>query len=175
MSGQGFTGDSKDGPSLLHARRGLLPGADEREERQVMKHYLVVANRTLFSEQLVDEVRRRMSEGPCDFYVVVPASHPVQTWTWEEAQDRAAARHRLAMALIDLRLEGARVDGEVSDVRPRVAIADILRGRPIDHVILTTRPAGESSWLKHDLPAWIHTTVGLPVTHVVVEPGAIAV
>ena len=140
-----------------------------------MKHYLVVANRTLSSDQLLAEVRRRMDEDPCDFYVVVPASHPVATWTWEEAQDRAAARHRLALALIDLRLEGARVDGEVSDVRPRVAIADVLRVRPIDHVILATRPAGESRWLKHDLPAWVHDTFMLPVTHVVAERRAMAV
>jgi hypothetical protein len=140
-----------------------------------MKHYLVVANRTLSSEQLVDEVRRRIGEGPCDFYVVVPASHPIETWTWQEAQDRAAARHRLALALTDLRLEGARVDGEVSDVRPRVAIADVLRARPVDHVIVATRPSGESRWLKHDLPARIRSTFGLPVTHVVVERQAIAV
>src|SRR5436853_5378756 len=140
-----------------------------------MKHYLVVANRTLSSEQLFDEVRKRMSEGPCDFYFVVPASHPVETWTWEEAQDRAAARHRLAMALIDLRLEGAQADGEVSDVRPRVAIADVVRARPIDHVILATRPAGESRWLKHDLPERVRSTFGLPVTHLVVEPRAAAV
>ena len=63
----------------------------------------------------------------------------------------------------------------MSDVRPLVAIADVLRVRPFDHVIVVTRPSGESRWLKQDLPARVRSAFRLPVTHVVVERKAIAV
>ena len=136
-----------------------------------MKHYLVVANRTLLGDHLLDEVRRRMAEGPCDFHVVVPASHPQGTWTWTEAQDRSAARNRLALALIGLRMEGASVEGAIGDASPLGAIADQLRAQPVDEIILSTLPTGVSRWLRQDLPARVRARFGVPVTHVL-APGA---
>jgi hypothetical protein len=132
-----------------------------------VKHYLVVANQTLLGDHLLDEVRRCLAGGPCDFRVVVPASHPRGTWTWTEAQDRAAARSRLALALIGLRMEGASVEGEIGDASPLEAIADHLRACPVDEIILSTLPVGVSRWLRQDLPTRVRARFGMPVTHVV--------
>src|SRR5947208_1853640 len=132
-----------------------------------MKHYLVVANRTLLGDHLLDEVRRRLAEGPSQFHVLVPASHPRGTWTWTEAQDRSTARTRLALALSGLRMEGAEAEGQIGDARVLDAIADHVRCQPVDEIILSTLPAGMSRWMKQDLPTRARVRFGLPVTHVV--------
>ena len=38
-----------------------------------MRRILVVANRTLHDDYLLDAVRSRMTEGPCEFTLLVPA------------------------------------------------------------------------------------------------------
>jgi hypothetical protein len=38
-----------------------------------MRHILVVANQTLHEDYLLDAVRSRMAEGPCEFTLLVPA------------------------------------------------------------------------------------------------------
>ena len=43
-----------------------------------MRRYLVVANRTLQAAELRDELRKRVSEGPCSFFVIVPDTKAVQ-------------------------------------------------------------------------------------------------
>lgn len=40
----------------------------------MVRRYLVVANRTLQGEELAAAVRDRMAAGPCEFWVLVPAS-----------------------------------------------------------------------------------------------------
>jgi hypothetical protein len=132
-----------------------------------MTHYLIVANRTLASPDLLDEVRARMRAGACDFYVIVPASHPSRTLTWLEAADRAAAQERLDVTRLELRLEGAQVDGAIGDANPLDAVADVVAERPIDHVIVSTFPARWSRWLKQDLPRKVRASFNVPVTHVV--------
>ena len=43
-----------------------------------MRRYLVVANRTLQAAELRDELRKRVSEGPCSFFVIVPDTKAAQ-------------------------------------------------------------------------------------------------
>jgi hypothetical protein len=136
-----------------------------------MKHYLIVANQTLLGDHLLHEVRARLDDGPCDFFVLVPASHPRGTWTWTEANDRSEASTRLALALIALRMERAAVEGEIGDASPLEAIADHLRAHQVDEIILSTLPPGLSRWLKQDLPARVRARFAVSVTHVV-GPGA---
>ena len=132
-----------------------------------MKHYAIVANKTLPSEELVAEVQRCLAEEQCDFYVVVPASHPAGTLTWTESGDHADAERRLALVLKRLRATGIAVDGEIGDTNPMVAITDALAHRAIDHIIVSTLPTRLSRWLKQDLPHRVRQTFGVPVTHIV--------
>ena len=39
-----------------------------------MRQYLVVANQTLGGQELLDTIRDRMSHGPAEFWVLVPAT-----------------------------------------------------------------------------------------------------
>lgn len=137
-----------------------------------MRRYLVVANQTLGGKALAAAVRGCLAQGPCDFHIVVPATHPKDHLTWTEGRAQAIATRRLEAALREFRELGASVDGEVGDASPTLAIGDALRGRPYDEIILSTLPPGPSRWLRMDLPHRVERTYGLPLTHVVgdVEP-----
>lgn len=136
-----------------------------------MRRYLVVSNQTLSSEAFADKIRSCVAAGPCQFHVVVPATHASDHMTWTEGHDKAIAQGRLETVLALLATLGADADGEVGDARPIDAIRDALRGRPpFDEVILFTLPPGLSRWLHQDLPHRVRRELHLPVTHVVAEP-----
>lgn len=132
-----------------------------------MRRYLVVANRTLGGEHLLDAVRLRMHDGPSEFHVVVPASHPSSAWT--DGQVIAMAEKRLEEALKRFRDLGATVTGEVGDASPVRAIGDVLLREPVDEVILSTLPPGPSRWLRQDVVHRVQRNYDVPVTHIVAE------
>ena len=132
-----------------------------------MRRYLVVANQTLGGDHLLDEVRRRMAEGPASFHIVVPATSPADHAVWTEGEAQALAEKRLELALARFRDLGADADGEVGDADPIEAVRDCQWVQQYDEVILSTLPAGVSRWLKQDLPHRMERACGVPVTHVV--------
>jgi cell pole-organizing protein PopZ len=132
-----------------------------------MRRYLVVANRTLGGGHLLAKVRECLAAGPCQFHVLVPASHTAKDFTWTEGGDRAAAEARLAEAMARFRAAGAVVTGEVGDTNPMEAISDILRRESFDEIILSTLPPGVSRWLGQDLPTRVRKQHRLPVQHIV--------
>ena len=128
-----------------------------------MRHYLVVANQTLKQPELAEKIRACNDAGPCDFFLLVPATRvhgPVQ---WTPADANAVARRRLDGALERFRALGADVVGEVGDPSPVAAIGDVLRRRSFDTLILSTLPVGPSRWLRHDVPGRIQRLFNLPV------------
>ena len=134
-----------------------------------MKRVLIVANRTLCGEHLMDEVRRNMAEGECEFHVVVPASHP-GGGSWSEGGAQAAARERLDEVLPRLKALGATVSGEVGDPNPVLAVNDCVIANRYDEMIVSTLPAGASSWLHADAVHRLRRRFPkIPVTHVVQE------
>ena len=134
-----------------------------------MKRVLIVANRTLCGEHLMDEVRRHMSEGECEFHVVVPASHP-GGGSWSEGGAQAAARERLDEVLPRLEALGAKVTGEVGDPNPVLAVNDCVIANRYDEMIVSTLPPGASSWLHADAVHRLRRRFpNIPVTHVVQE------
>ncbi len=134
-----------------------------------MRHYLVVANQTLKQPELTEKIRACNDAGPCDFFLLVPATRvhgPVQ---WTPADAIAVARRRPDGALERSRALGADVVGEVGDPSPVAAIGDVLRRRSFDALILSTLPVGPSQWLRHDVPARIERLFNIPV-HLVTPP-----
>jgi hypothetical protein len=125
--------------------------------------YLVVANQTLGGDHLLDQVRDCLRDGPCRFHIVVPATHPLGSWT--EGAVRSAARQRLEVALDRFAKAGIEATGEVGDPSPILAVKDALLAGTYDVIILSTLPPGVSKWLKKDLPHRL-VTLGLPVIHV---------
>ena len=132
-----------------------------------MKRVLVVANRTLCEQHLLDELRRRRSEGAVQFHFLVPASHPHGSWT--DGQAEAQARARLAEVLDTTATGGIGATGEIGDANPVYAVGDVLRRETFDEIIVSTLPAGTSRWLGQNVVHRIRTRFGRPVTHVLAE------
>jgi hypothetical protein len=133
-----------------------------------MRRYLVVANRTLGGQHLLDAVRERMQDGECTFHVVVPASHPSSAWS--EGQVVAMAKDRLDDALARFGEIGATATGEVGDASPVRAIGDVLLREPVDEIILSTLPSGPSRWLRQDVVHRVQRNYDVPVVHIVAQP-----
>ncbi|HEV8682044.1 MAG TPA: hypothetical protein VGS09_04600 [Actinomycetota bacterium] len=140
------------------------------EEVVSLRRYLVVANQTLGGEHLIQKVKELMTEGPCRFHVLVPATAPKEYAVYTEGQAEAIAQKRLDDGLARFRDLGVETNGEVGDPSPFEAIADVLRDEEFDAIILSTLPAGASRWLKQDLHHRVERSFGLPVTHIVGEP-----
>jgi hypothetical protein len=154
-----------------------------------MRRYLVVANQTLQAAELRDELRERISAGPCSFFVVVPDTKAAQydpvaagdtlpqpgMWWWatyyarpatdEEAS--AQARERLGLMLDGLTALGVPAEGDLVSSDPLAAIATVCPGRQFDEIIVTTLPRPVSRWLKADLPHQARRRFGLPVTTII--------
>ncbi len=134
-----------------------------------MKSYLIVANQTLTSQSLADEITARLADGPLRAHVVVPLSPVGGRLTWDEDESRTVAQDRLDDVVKRLRDMGAEADGEVGDRDPVMAVRDALRGREVDEIIVSTLPKGLSRWLGEDVPSRLRNLVAVPVT-VVTQP-----
>jgi hypothetical protein len=154
-----------------------------------MDRYLVVANQTLQAQELREELRRRISAGPCSFFVIVPATSaahydPVAAgsvlpqpgmWWWakyyarpvtdEEAAEQA--RKRLGRMLADLASMGVSAEGDIGSSSPLQAIEQACAGHQFDEIIVTTLPARVSRWLRADLPHQVERRLKLPVTTII--------
>lgn len=131
-----------------------------------MRRYLVVANQTLLGDPLLGRIKEILNAGPCQFHLVVPASHAPGRAVQTEARDHAFAAERLREGLERFRVLGADVVGEVGDRRVMDAIRDaMLHAPPFDEIILSTLPPGLSRWLHQDLPRRIQRAFErIPVT-----------
>jgi hypothetical protein len=113
-----------------------------------MSRILVVANKTLGSSDLLQSIRDRMTEGPCEFTVLVPAiphahrESTIETLTRRmtnlpvndeargaEEADYEHARGRVQFGIEQLQKLGAtEVDGEVGDANAFKAVEDASPG-----------------------------------------------
>jgi GABA permease len=151
-----------------------------------MHRYLVVANQTLDSDELVALVRERTAEGPAEFWLVVPATPVkdlasnampipmpvmggVSTLPAPPAEARRLAQINLEAAIKRLTAAGGTVNGTVSDADPLRAVRDAVDSREFDEIIVSTLPPRLSRWLHHDLPVRLQHDFHLPVTHLVVQ------
>ena len=151
-----------------------------------MHRYLVVANQTLDSDELVSLVRERTAAGPAEFWLVVPATPVkdlasnavpvpmpvmggVSTLPGPPSEARRLAQMKLDAAIKKLGAAGATVSGAVSDADPMRAVGEAVGSREFDEIIVFTLPPRLSRWLHHDLPARLQHDFHLPVTHVVVK------
>ena len=145
-----------------------------------------MANHTLGGPQLIDAIRNRMSRGPAEFWVLVPATpttHLVNDFNAlscafpvdpdllpgaadVQARDQsiAAAQSNLDTELQRLRAIGATADGAVGDPDPMKAIEMTLAQRRFDEILLSTLPPGISRWLAWDLPHRLRRKTSVPLT-----------
>jgi hypothetical protein len=133
-----------------------------------MSRVLVVANRTAESPELLDALRARVVQGPCEFTLLVPSTPHGIAWAADmHAGGEEAEQHRLAF-VEELRQEGLNVvEAKVGDPDPLAAICDECNFHAYDELIVSTLPLKISKWLRVDLPRKAGAATGLPVTHVV--------
>jgi hypothetical protein len=121
-----------------------------------MRDVLIVANRTAATPALLDEVRRRASQGECRFTLLVPRTY------WDADTEESAITLELAIPLLE-EAAGGHVTGLVGDEDPFAAVSAALEAGSYDEVIVSTLPAHVSRWLHLDLPARVRR-LGVPVT-----------
>ncbi len=133
-----------------------------------MQRYLVIANQTIESPQLLEAIRQRADASPSTFHLLVPEDHS-QGATWDEGAARVAAKHRLADAISHFAEQGIDMTGNV-DTSPVDGVGNILvrEGHDaFDEIIISTLPVTLSRWLKLDAPSRIQRMTRVPVIHVV--------
>ena len=133
-----------------------------------MASVLVVANRTAECPELLDALRARAVQGPCEFTLLVPSTPHGIAWAADmHAGGEEAEEHRQAF-VDELREEGLNVaEAKVGDPDPLAAIQDECNFHQYDELIVSTLPHKISKWLHLDLPRKAGAATGLPVTHVI--------
>ncbi len=135
-----------------------------------MKEILVVANRTLGGEKLLDAVRARAAGGgDVRFRLVVPQSKPSAGLVIYDEAVRESAQVRVDLAISLVAGEGIQATGEVGDPDPFLATMDAIAEHRPDEIILSTHPATQSGWLRRDLIERIQNASGLAVEHIVTD------
>jgi hypothetical protein len=129
---------------------------------------LVVANRTAESPELLDALRARTVQGPCEFTLLVPSTPHGLAWAADMHAGGEEAEHHREGFVEELRREGLDVAGaKVGDPDPLAAIQDECNFTDYDELIVSTLPLRVSKWLRVDLPRKAKAATGLPVTHVI--------
>lgn len=135
-----------------------------------MRHYLVVANQTLLSDQLMQELLLRAESEESAFYFIVPDTAK-KDYSSDWNSDHSSAKTRLNRALSEIRLAGATAMGSVEAADPIEAIELRVRRETFDEVIVSTLPQTLSRWLKMDLPSKVARAVSIPVTTIIAKDG----
>src|ERR687894_104596 len=134
-----------------------------------MPNILVLASETIGGAALLETVKQKAEQGDAKFFVVVPQTRPRHGMVFYDDAVRDAAQVRVDLTQAFMEAEGLKGSGEVGDPDPFTAAMDAIGAYGIDEVIVSTRPAATSGWLRRDLPERIHQETGLPVEHVVVD------
>jgi hypothetical protein len=125
-------------------------------ESSASRRILIVANRTAATPALIEAVRKRASEGACQFVLLVPRAY------WDADTEESAVTLELAIPLLE-EAAGSHVEGLIGDNDPFVAVTAALEQGDYDEIIISTLPTRVSHWLHLDLPARVQR-LGLPTT-----------
>lgn len=135
-----------------------------------MGRILVVANETIAGESLLEAVKQRAEQGDAQFVICVPRTRPQHGSIIYDDFVHQAAQVRVDLARTYLRdAMGIQAVGEVGDPDPYTAAMDAIREFHPDEIIVSTKPATVSGWLRRDLVERITEASGLPVEHVVTD------
>jgi hypothetical protein len=134
-----------------------------------MGEILVVANRTLTGQKLLDSMRAHAASGETTFRVVVPATRPSSGLVIYDDAVRHSAQARLDLALSMFSEAGLKASGEVGDPDAFMATMDAVALSRPERIIVSTHPTTHSGWQRRDLIERMRNATGLPVEHVVTD------
>jgi alkanesulfonate monooxygenase SsuD/methylene tetrahydromethanopterin reductase-like flavin-dependent oxidoreductase (luciferase family) len=154
-------------------RRPLREAASDgrRAARSDRRRILIVANRTLATEELRAELLRYAAGGG-ELHLVAPIlasrAHYIASDIDRELED---ARGRLHEALAWASDNGVELTGRVGDPNAALgAIEDELRRSCADEVLISTLPPKQSNWLETGILARLRDELDVPVKHLVADP-----
>jgi hypothetical protein len=139
---------------------------------EARRRILVVANETVASSSVSEEVRYRAGGAGVEVMVIAPALTSSRLGHWlssdlDRAREDAAARLEASVAA--LRAGGFDARGELGDSDPLQALDDALRLFQPDEVIISTHPPSRSGWLERRVVKRARERYNVPITHVVVD------
>jgi GABA permease len=147
-----------------------------------MDRYLVVANQTLGSEELVEELEQLTAAEGTELRLLVPVTDTEGRHQWDyppidrvipDAHEIAAslAAGRLEHELARLRRAGIAASGEVVAADPVGRVRELLAEERFDGVVVATLPRRLSRWLLTDLPHRLARLSDVRVIHVEASAG----
>ncbi len=134
-----------------------------------MKTILAVANETIGGTNLIETIKDRAGGGKARLVLCVPRTAPQHGNVIYDDAVYDAARVRIDLARSFLRTEGIDAIGEVGDPDPYSATMDAIAEHHPDEIIISTKPAASSGWMRRDLIERIEGASGLPVEHIVTD------
>jgi hypothetical protein len=142
-----------------------------RAARGDRRRILIVANRTLATQELRAELLRYAAGGG-ELHLVAPIlasrAHYIASDIDRELED---ARERLREALAWAAENGVELTGRVGDPNAALgAIEDELRRSCADEVLIATLPPKQSNWLETGILTRLREELDVPVRHLVAEP-----
>ena len=120
---------------------------------------LVVANETLTSQGLIDEIRSRDADGLWSFEFLVPVGDG----------ERTVAERRLATTLAILAGHGIATTGRVVDGEVIAVAVDEGKSRQPYEILVATLPTASSEWMRQDAVDRIRKRSGIATSHIVVR------
>lgn len=122
---------------------------------------LVVADRTVDSDDLLQALCERANAGPVDVTLLAPAD-----------LGRGPTARRLARAVARLEAIDIVVEGIVGHPDPIVALHEVWEPHRFDEIVVATLAPAYSRWMRSNLPYRVERFTGVEVTHVVARFGA---
>lgn len=136
-----------------------------------MSKYLILANQTASSPELVGAVQELVEKnGGAEFVMVVPATPVEDLLDWQNGDSQSIAKRTAQAAKAELEKVGAKIlRAEVGDSSPVKAIEDEMQRHQenFEGIIISTLPLQRSRWVTLDQPRRIQRRFRLPVTHVI--------
>lgn len=142
-----------------------------------MRRYLVIANQTLATHQLRQELLLRAEAEPSLFHFLVPNTDEKDysaEWAEHEGAIEAGsdgAEARLKFALASVRAAGACALGALGDPDPLAAVRLQVQCSNYDEIIVSLLPEKSSRWFTADLPNRISRSVQVQVTTITAKDG----
>lgn len=136
------------------------------------RHLLIVTTAPVEGGRLREHVREHVGSADARVRVVAPASKvsPLK-WLYSDEDEARAEAQEMAVEATEAVSEVAPAEAEVGDTDPVLAIQDALATFPADEILIVTPPGSEVTWLEKDAAGEALERFGLPVSHVVVDPG----
>jgi hypothetical protein len=120
-------------------------------------HTLVVATRTVASDELVSRLKSRAAEKPHRYTIVSPPSGDIS---------REDVCQRLAKTLAELYRSDIDATGQPMSPAPLAAVENALEHYRIDDVLISTLRGESSKWLEEGLIDDVRARTDKPVEHV---------